>query len=474
MSENNASALIVLVILIAPAIITFVVYYLKNKKLKGQLSSTESQLKDVTQHRDNLSQYQKIIDTNTHIAQLLAEAKVTIDKNLLDAKKEAESVTDKAKEQAEKLDLKASQKLTNAEKYEQLEKAMRNLIKGYGDEYLIPNHSLLDELASEFDHKSAGQQLKSAREHSRTMVKNQLAAGCDYKEINRRSMALKFVISAFNGATDTALAKAKHDNYGKLEQEIIDGYTLVNNHGEAFKNARITDEYLKSRLEELRWAVSTNELKLQERKEQRKIKEAMREEERSRREYEKALREAENEEKMLQKAMIEARKQLEQASDAQREEYESKLFELEGKLSEAETKNQRALSMAQQTRRGHVYIISNIGSFGENIYKVGMTRRLEPLDRVKELSDASVPFDFDVHAMIFSEDAPTLEKELHNEFSTHRVNKVNERKEFFSVSLNDVKNKVSSLCSDDIHWTMKAEAAQFRESSAMVSNVHVE
>ena len=79
---------------------------------------------------------------------------------------------------------------------------------------------------------------------------------------------------------------------------------------------------------------------------------------------------------------------------------------------EAQEKKERALSMAQQTKRGHVYVISNIGSFGENVYKIGMTRRLEPTDRVKELGDASVPFQFDIHAMIYSDEAPTLENEV--------------------------------------------------------------
>ena len=114
-------------------------------------------------------------------------------------------------------------------------------------------------------------------------------------------------------------------------------------------------------------------------------------------------------------------------------------------LVEAHEKNQRAKSMAEQTRAGHVYIISNIGSFGENIYKIGMTRRLEPIDRVKELGDASVPFIFDVHAMIYSEDAPTLEKKLHKVFENKRVNLVNSRKEFFNITLDEVEEEVKKL-----------------------------
>ena len=122
--------------------------------------------------------------------------------------------------------------------------------------------------------------------------------------------------------------------------------------------------------------------------------------------------------------------------------------------------------MAQQTRSGHVYVISNIGSFGEDVYKIGMTRRLEPLDRVRELGDASVPFAFDVHAMIYSDDAPSLENHLHKVFNEKQVNKVNSRKEFFNVGIKDIKSTVANM-NIDAHWTMFADAKEYRESLAI-------
>ncbi len=137
--------------------------------------------------------------------------------------------------------------------------------------------------------------------------------------------------------------------------------------------------------------------------------------------------------------------------------------ELQSKLQLAEEKNQRALSMAQQTITGNVHIISNIGSFGENVYKIGMTRRLEPLDRLRELGDASVPFEFDVHAMIFSDDAPALERQLHKKFLKNKLNKMNPRKEFFNIGINELKTYVDSV-SINCKWTMTAEARQYRET----------
>ena len=219
-------------------------------------------------------------------------------------------------------------------------------------------------------------------------------------------------------------------------------------------------------LDELKWGATVNELKLQEREEQRRIKEQIREEEKARREYEKAMRDAAKEEEMIRKAMEKAQQAILKASEEQKAKFEAQLAELQQKLVEAEEKNQKALSMAQQTKSGHVYIISNVGSFGENVYKIGMTRRLEPLDRVRELGDASVPLPFDVHAMIYSENAPALETELHHFFVQNQVNKVNPRKEFFRVPISDIRQEIDKR-NIDVKWTMAAEAAEYRETLAI-------
>jgi hypothetical protein len=122
--------------------------------------------------------------------------------------------------------------------------------------------------------------------------------------------------------------------------------------------------------------------------------------------------------------------------------------------------------MAQQTKKGHVYIISNIGSFGENVYKIGLTRRLEPLDRVRELGDSSVPFEFDVHALILSDDAPTLENKLHKHFLLMQVNKVNYRKEFFRTDIQHIKEELDKF-NLQVNWTMTAAAREYKETIAI-------
>ena len=383
------------------------------------------------------------------------------------AKAQSDSLIASAREVAEKIAGDALDAKEKADIYSAAIVAMRNQIEGYRDEYIIPNHAAIDDLAEEYGHKEAGEKLKEVRSKIRALVVEHHAATCDYVDVHRRLTAEHFVLDAFNGKVESAISRVKHDNYGKLEQEIKDAFALVNKNGMAFRNARIEPVFLKVRLEELRWAVAVQELKLAEREEQRAIREQLREEERARREIEKAIKEADKEERMLEKALEKARKELAAAHEDQKAEYEANLVLLQAKLAEAEERGQRAISMAEQTRRGHVYVISNIGSFGENVFKIGMTRRLEPLDRVKELGDASVPFSFDIHAMIFSEDAPALENELHRHFKIQAVNKVNPRKEFFGVSLSVVRQKIEQLGIRDVHWTMKAEAEEYRESLAI-------
>ncbi|MET0404882.1 MAG: DUF4041 domain-containing protein [Cystobacter sp.] len=382
------------------------------------------------------------------------------------ASEEARSIVEAAQVRAREVAGEAYAALQNTEALKQTAEALKNVIAGYGNQYVIPTYGLLDELAEDFGHTEAGQRLKGARESMRKMIKAGTAAACDYVEESRKTTAIDFVLDAFNGKTDTILADVKRDNHGTLSQKIRDAFTVVNNNGKAFRSARITSEYLKVRLDELHWAAVTHELKEKEREEQRVLKERLREEEKAQREYERAMKEAQKEEEVLRKAMDKARREIEKASDEQKARYEEQLRDLQDKLKTAEEKNQRAISMAQQTRTGHVYVISNLGSFGDDVYKIGLTRRLEPLDRIKELGDASVPFEFDVHSLIPSEDAPALERELHKRFVRMQVNKVNPRKEFFRLTLRQIREELERM-GIQARWTMAAECREYKETLAI-------
>ncbi|MHC5325457.1 GIY-YIG nuclease family protein [Priestia megaterium] len=204
--------------------------------------------------------------------------------------------------------------------------------------------------------------------------------------------------------------------------------------------------------------------KQEEKEEQQAIKERMREEAKALKELEKAKEKVEKEEKHFVQAIEKMNEQLSTSNDNEKEKLLDKLRELERQLEETKKNKEDVLYRVQNTRAGYVYIISNIGSFGEDVYKIGMTRRLEPMDRVKELGDASVPFTFDVHAMIFSEDAPTLENAIHKALTHKKVNKVNDRKEFFRVSLQEIEDLVKSNHNKTVEFTKLAQAEDYRKS----------
>jgi len=384
---------------------------------------------------------------------------------LTQATRDAGRIMADAEKRAEQIGGDAYMALRDKQLLEQAAAAMRNVIEGYGDRYIIPTHSVLDDLAIEFGYDAAGVALKSAREQCRRMVEKGEAAACDYVEAHRREIAIRFVIDAFNGRVDAILSRAKDDNYGTLEQEIRDTFSLVNLNGQAFRNARIVPAYLDARLAELKWAAVVQELARKQREEQRYLKERLRDEEKARKEYEEKMRQAAKEEEFKKRAVEEAEQKVASATMEQKAYYEQELQRLRQELADA---TQRALTIAQQTKKGHVYIISNVGSFGEGVYKIGLTRRPEPQDRVDELGGASVPFEFDIHALIESENAPALEHKLHKQLLPLQLNKINSRKEFFRVSLADIHGEVEKLNQGEDFtvkvWTEKAIATEYRDS----------
>jgi hypothetical protein len=278
--------------------------------------------------------------------------------------------------------------------------------------------------------------------------------------------SIRLTARAFNNECEAAIANCTWKNITKMEERIKKAFSAINILNEP--NAiSITEHYLNEKLKELQLTYEYRDKKQREKEEQTEIKAQMREEARIEIEIEKAKIEAIKEEKRYHKALDAARKELEKASDEMKLELEKQIAELQENLEEAERKHQRAQSMAEQTKQGHIYVISNIGSFGENVYKIGMTRRLEPMDRVKELGDASVPFTFDVHAMIHTADAPALEKKLHDKFDTNRLNMINRRKEFFNVSLKEIECAVSNFTDQSVEFIETAVAKDYYETQAM-------
>ena len=274
---------------------------------------------------------------------------------------------------------------------------------------------------------------------------------------------IRLTLRAFNGECDSLISKVNWNNVNKLKIRIEKTYEMINRLNETI-NTSITEEFLNLKIEELKLNYEYKLKKHQEKEEERERRNLIKEEEKARRDYEKAEKEAIQKEKIYNKALEEARKELGLASKEEVGVLEDKIKKLEDELAVTLEKFERAKSMAQQTKRGHIYVVSNVGSFGENIYKIGMTRRLDPMDRVKELGDASVPFRFDMHAMIYTEDAPKLESLLHSKFNHLRVNKINNRKEYFKVTIDEIQSCIEENFSEEFQLIKDFEAQEFKET----------
>jgi hypothetical protein len=319
------------------------------------------------------------------------------------------------------------------------------------------------------------QKLDEIRERQKQMIKNKSAAtsliewtvnGSKVEGRKQINQTLKLMLRAFNGECDAAVAKVRYNNINVMETRIRKAYEAINGMTE-IQTCRIAPAYLNLKLEELYLAYEYQDKVQQEKEEQRRIREQIREEEIAQRELEKAKLDAEKEERRYAEALRKATEEAERAVGEKQQKLMWQVEELQRRLAEAKTNKERAIARAQMTRSGHVYIISNVGSFGEHVYKIGMTRRLDPMDRVRELGDASVPFSFDVHAVIYSEDAPALENKLHRLFQQRRVNLINERKEFFRVTIEEIAQAVRES-HGEIDITMAAEAIEYRKTLAML------
>jgi hypothetical protein len=318
-------------------------------------------------------------------------------------------------------------------------------------------------------------EIKRIRDHQKELVKAGRGTQCAQEWVVEGSAQKgakmikehsKLMLRAFNGECDAAIAKVRYNNVTNLEKRLNRSFEMINKLG-ASKALYITNEYQYAKLQELFLVHEHRDQLSTEKEEQRQIREQMREEEKAIREIEKARKKAEEEERAKTIALEQAKEELAKSGNETENKHLLELVnKLELELEDALERKVRAIARASLTRSGHVYVISNVGVFGEGVYKIGMTRRLEPLDRVKELGDASVPFPFDVHAMIYSEDAPGLENTLHKHFASRRLNLVNLRREFFRVSLAEVQNAVSQFATE-VTFISFPEAEEFRRSDSM-------
>lgn len=274
---------------------------------------------------------------------------------------------------------------------------------------------------------------------------------------------VKQILRSFNNECDAVIDKVKFNNIESIRKKIEKSYSDLNKMNSSLQIS-IVPKYLSLKLEELNLCYEYAVKKQEEKEEQKRIREQLREEARLQKEIEEARKTIEKEKNHYENALKQLQFQIATASGDEKAELEAKEADILSKLGEIKKSIDDIDYREANKRAGYVYIISNIGSFGENVYKIGMTRRLDPTERVDELGDASVPFNFDIHAMIFSEDAPSLENALHKAFESKKLNMVNQRREFFNVTLDEIEEVVRKNFDKTVEFVRLAPAEQFRES----------
>ncbi|HEM6083013.1 TPA: DUF4041 domain-containing protein [Streptococcus suis] len=320
--------------------------------------------------------------------------------------------------------------------------------------------------------------LDTLRMKQKTAVKNGLAGvittpllldNSKSKGEAMQKQLIKAAIRGFNGEADAHLVKVSVSNVDKKIRALRKAFEQLNKMYERNK-IQITHSYLDYKIEELRLAAEY-ELKKQEEKE------LLREQRAKEKEDKKLQAEIANKRKQLEKdrkhfkqMLVNVEELIKNASQEEADKLKIQLAEYQDKLSELDEIEEDIDYREGHATAGYVYIISNIGAFGEDVYKIGVTRRLEPLERIRELGSASVPFQFDVHALIFSEEAFALESELHNKFEKYKVNKINGRKEYFKVPFAEIKAVLDSHQELAIELTEKAEAFEYRQGLLLKEN----
>jgi hypothetical protein len=328
-------------------------------------------------------------------------------------------------------------------------------------------------LNASFEYKT---RLDSVRERQKAMIKNgDAATGNLGWEVNGSKTEgrklvndmIKLVTRSFNNEADYCVDNVKFDNIELGEKRIRQSFETCNRLGRVM-TVRLSDTYLNLKLDELRLAHEFQVKKQEEKEEAKRVREELREQQKLEQEIRAAREKIAKERKHFAAALRDLNTRLEKvATEEERALLVAKIAEVEAGKAELDSEEKVIDYREQNAKAGYVYVISNIGAFGEGVYKIGMTRRLEPMERVDELGDASVPFWFDVHAMVFSDNAPALEAKLHERFAAGRLNKVNGRKEFFRADINEIESVIRSNYDAVVEVTHEAAAEQFRESLRM-------
>ena len=354
-------------------------------------------------------------------------------------------------------------------------KGLKKSIITFSDEILVQDFGLYEPRYSFLNADSYKAELTNIRNMQKAMIKDGSAvSGSADWQVNEsvvrgRKMIKdmqKLLLRAFNSECDEIINKVKYNNFDSSVKKMERSFNAIAKLGVTMAIS-ITSDYYDLKIQELQLALEYQIQKQREKEEKAELRAQQREEARLQKELKEQRKNIDKERKHYEQALSNINKQLSSSSDEDTEDLNKKKEEIIQSLSDIDTKIKNIDYREANQKAGYVYVISNIGSFGEGIYKIGMTRRLNPQERVDELGDASVPFKFDIHAMIFSEDAPALEAKLHKAFEDRKLNLVNQRREFFKVSLDEIKDVVKNNFDKTVEFVEVPDADQYRISLKM-------
>ncbi|HEM2589178.1 TPA: DUF4041 domain-containing protein [Streptococcus suis] len=418
---------------------------------------------------DQQARWNEILLANEQADNILKTAKEEADNLINDAKKEAKDSIDMANTIVAGVESKKNNLKEEIDKLEIAKKEAELYLSEKADALLFKETTVdfTDNItANEIKNELSLIQLKEKELIKADVAINNLGIQTTKANLNKQSRQL---LRAFNAESDYYVSNITAKNVDSYRNKLAKSFENLNALF-AVDGVKISHELLTLKLKQLDVMYKYQKQLEVERELLKAQKEEIREQQKVEKEIQQAKAKLEKEERQFQNEMSKLLKYLNSANnEVEQNIYADKIKELEDKIKELEKDKEDVLKRESNTRAGFVYIISNIGSFGQNVYKIGMTRRLEPMDRINELSSASVPFPFDVHALIFSEDAPALENTLHNYFRDKEVNKVNPRKEFFKVDLQEIKELVHKEYNNTVHFTDLAVAEQYYESIKLSS-----
>ena len=317
------------------------------------------------------------------------------------------------------------------------------------------------------------EELKKLRDKQKQCIKNDNAAfGNTNWQVNGsvaqgRTMVnnyKKLLLRAFNVECDDIVANVKVSNLDRSIERIEKISEQISKLGKTMAIG-ISPGYVRLKIDEVKLALDYQQKKQEEKERQKELRAQEREEAKVLKEIEEERKRLKKEQTHYENALKTVLAQIEKNGETV--ELLEKKSQLESQINDTSKAIEDVDYREANRKAGYVYIISNIGAFGENVYKIGMTRRLDPQERVDELGDASVPFNFDIHAMIFTEDAPGLETALHNAFESKKLNKINTRREFFTVSLDEIKTEVRKNFDKTVEWIDIPDAEQYRQSKLL-------